>query len=162
MTANDILVLKCNLQGEETWRYTGQILLRSANAWLIEARFNRPDLPFHGIVLGENDRFVEIYYSDRWYNIFEVHDRQDDQIKAWYCNITQPALFTEKTISYVDLALDLLVFPDGRMLVLDEEEFAALVIDDATRRQARQALTELQQIFLQTDILMKGVGCLML
>ena len=29
-------------------------------------------------------------------------------------------------IRYVDLALDLLVFPDGRQLVLDEDEFEAL------------------------------------
>ena len=128
-----VLVLKCDLNGEETWRYEGQVLAEMPDRILIEARFNRSDLPFHGIVLRENDRFVELYFSDRWYNIFEVHDREDDRIKCWYCNVCKPAVFADGVISYVDLALDLLVYPDRmgwmRMssLVLDEDELFAAV-----------------------------------
>jgi predicted RNA-binding protein associated with RNAse of E/G family len=50
-------------------------------------------------------------------------------------------------ISYVDLALDLLVFPDGRQLVLDEDEFAALDLNASTITSAHAALEELKVIF---------------
>jgi protein associated with RNAse G/E len=50
-------------------------------------------------------------------------------------------------ISYVDLALDLWVAPDGTQTVLDENEFAGLDLDSETRCQARAALKELQAHF---------------
>ena len=77
-----ITVIKRNLAGEETWRYTGLILRREPNALILEARFNRPDMPFQGILLKKNDRFVETYYTDRWYNVYEIHDRDDERIKG--------------------------------------------------------------------------------
>jgi hypothetical protein len=142
---DDVLVRKLRPGGSEAWRYTGRVLRRDGNSILIEAFFNRDDLPFHGIFLARGDRFLEIYYSDRWYNIFEIHDRGDDHLKVWYCNVCLPAVITEDQIDCVDLALDLLVFPDGRQLILDEDEFAALEIDPAIRVLARQALADLQQ-----------------
>jgi protein associated with RNAse G/E len=114
---------------------------------LLEAFFNRPDMPFHGIVLGQGDRFLETYYSDRWYNIFEIHDREDDRLKGWYCNIGCPAEIGEDTISYIDLALDLLVFPDGRQIVLDEEEFARLDLPPSVQEKSKASLHELQDLF---------------
>lgn len=146
MTA--VTVIKRNLQGEETWRYTGHILRREPNAVILEARFNRLDTPFQGISLKENDRFVETYYTDRWYNIYEIHDRDDDQIKGWYCNVGQPAVLeADDRLSYVDLALDLWVTPDRQQVVLDEDEFAALDLDPETRSRARLALEELRLRF---------------
>jgi protein associated with RNAse G/E len=138
-----IIVIKMNTQGEETWRYTGRILSREKNTRLIEAYFNRTDLLFHGITLRENDRFLERYYDNRWYNIFEIHDRDDDRIKAWYCNVTRPAEFNLAQIAYVDLALDVLVYPDGKYLVLDEDEFKKLDLDQSTEISARHALNTL-------------------
>ena len=144
-------ILKLNLAGKETWRYTGTVLRRRPEAITIEARFNRDDLPFHGIMLGRNDRFVEIFYNDRMYNIFEIHDRDDDHLKGWYCNVTRPAEFCNGAIAYVDLSLDLLVFPDGRQLVLDEDEFAvqAQELSEAEIKNARAALQALQSLFQQ-------------
>lgn len=139
----EIIVIKQNLQEEETWRYSGTVLARDNHSVLIEARFNRSDLPFHGITFRNNDRFVERYYDNRWYNIFELHDWEDDRLKGWYCNVTKPAEFAPGQIAYVDLALDLLVYPDGTYLVLDEDEFAALPLDEATQTHARQALDQL-------------------
>jgi uncharacterized protein len=139
----NVLIIKLNTQRQETWRYQGRILSQDADSLLIEAFFNREDLPFHGITLHENDRFLERYYANRWYNIFEIHDRDDDRLKAWYCNITTPAKFEPGLVSYVDLALDLLVYPDGAYLVLDEDEFEALNLDPQYRQKARQALNAL-------------------
>jgi uncharacterized protein len=146
--AEAILVLKLDLSGQETWRYTGQVLERGPNFIRLEAFFNRPDTPFHGITLATGDRFVEDYYSDRWYNIYQIFDPASGVFKGWYCNVSRPAQIAADRVSYVDLALDLLVFPDRRQLVLDEDEFAALDLDEETRHKAREALSQLQALFL--------------
>lgn len=142
-----ITVIKKDLQEREVWRYSGTLRQRGANYLVLEAHFDREDMVLHDILLGKGDRFVETYYTDRWYNIFEIHDRDDDRLKGWYCNIGYPAEIEDQTLSYVDLALDLLVYPDGRQLVLDEDEFAALALTPQDRARARAALAGLQAAF---------------
>jgi len=142
----DIIIIKLDTQGQETWRYPGQVINRTPNSILVEAYFNREDLLFHGITLRKNDRFIERYFTDRWYNIFQIHDREDDRVKGWYCNVTIPAQINPGEISYVDLALDLLVYPDGEYLVLDEDEFEDLDIDEQMQRKALEAKDKLIEI----------------
>lgn len=142
-----ITVLKKNLAGVVTWQYDGVVLRREPDFVVLEALFNRPDTPFMDIVLKENDRFVETFYSDRWYNIFEIYDRDDGQIKGWYCNVGMPAVIEDGVVSYVDLALDLWVAADGRQTVLDEDEFAELGLDEALSAEALKGLDELRRWF---------------
>jgi hypothetical protein len=98
--------------------------------------------------LRKGDRFIETYYTDRWYNIYEIHDLDDNRLKGWYCNVARPAVLeSENELSYVDLALDLWVASDGTQTILDEDEFAALDLDTETRKRARKALEELQARF---------------
>jgi len=143
----ELTVIKRNPQGQEVFRYGGVVKQRMPGAVLLEAYFNRNDMPFHGTVLKKGDRFVEAYYADRWYNIFEIYDRDDGALKCWYCNVSYPAEFEDGTVAFRDLALDLLVFPDGRQEVLDEDEFAALAIDEADQQRAQAALAELKALF---------------
>lgn len=142
-----IKVLKCNLDGKVTWQYEGRVLVHAPNKIVLEAFFNRPDLPFMEVVFKQNDRFVERFYNDRWYNIFEIHDRDDNQLKGWYCNVGRPAVFSDGTVSYVDLALDLWVSADGKQTVLDQGEFEALKLEPTERDKALRALAELQTLF---------------
>jgi hypothetical protein len=142
-----ITVIKRNVHGQETYRYQGWLLTRHANQIVLQAYFDRQDLVIHGMRLAKGDRFVETYYTDRWYNIFEIHSCEDDALRGWYCNIGQPVQIEGSTISYIDLSLDLLVFPDGRQIVLDEDEFEVLEIPLSVRHQALQALQELQARF---------------
>ncbi len=151
--SEQITVLKRDVSGVVTWQYSGVLLRREINRLVLEAYFNRPDLPFLDVVLKEGDRFVETFFTNRWYNVFEIYDRDDGQIKGWYCNIARPAEVGDGFVSYVDLALDLWVAADGRQVVMDEEEFLALHLDAGTRRNARQALRELQRRFRQGGIL---------
>ena len=144
---DDITVSKLDLDGRETWRYAGKILQRGEAFVQLEALFDRDDAAFHGITLRRGDRFVEIFYSDRWYNIFEIYDRDTGSLKGWYCNVGLPAHIEDGRVSYRDLALDLLVLPDGKQVVLDEDEFAELPLDAEQRYQARKALAELQDQF---------------
>ena len=140
-------VLKKNLADEVTWQYEGVVLSREENAVTLEALFNRDDMPFMDIVLKRNDRFVETFYSDRWYNIFEIYDRDDNRFKGWYCNISKPAIIEDDFISYVDLALDLWVAADGRQTVLDEYELEELNLDEELKQQAYDGMKELQELF---------------
>ena len=141
-----INVWKRNLRNEITWRYSGEILERGANFVRLVALFNRDDMPFMDVVFKRNDRFVETFFTENWYNIFEIHDRDDDQIKGWYCNLGRPAVWdAPDTISYVDLALDLWVSANGTQTLLDEDEFEALGLDDATRAQVMAGLGELRE-----------------
>jgi uncharacterized protein len=143
----DITVMKRNLAGEVIWQYEGSILKREPDLVVLEASFNRDDMPFMGVILKRGDRFVETFYSDRWYNVFEIYDRDDGKFKGWYCNIGYPAVIEKTTVSYIDLALDLWVAVDGAQTVLDEDEFLGLSMDVITRVQAVSALEELKQEF---------------
>lgn len=143
----EITVIKRNHLGRETFRYTGQVRQRRPEAVLVEAYFNRADMPFHGLLWKHNDRFIEAYYTDRWYNILEVYDRDDGSLKCWYCNVSYPAEIVDGAVSFRDLALDLLVFPDGRQEVLDEDEYAGLSLSAEDDRRARAALAELRALF---------------
>jgi len=142
-----IEVQKKNLAGEVTWKYDGVVLRREDNFIVLEALFNRPDTPFMDIILKENDRFVETFYNDCWYNIFEIYDRDDGQIKGWYCNIGKPAEIGVGIVSYVDLALDLWVSVDGKQTVLDEDEFKELELDAELLAGALNGLADLKKLF---------------
>ncbi len=142
-----IIVLKKNIAGKVTWQYEGRLLRRESNAVVLEALFNRPDTPFMDVILKEKDRFVETFYTDHWYNIFEIYDRDHGQIKGWYCNVGRPAVIADGVVSYVDLALDLWVASDGKQTVLDEDEFDELSLNAKDREMASSALAELQELF---------------
>ena len=142
-----ITVSKRNHLGEETWRYTGQVLENGSSFIKLQAFFEHPDAPFFEMFLENGDRMIETFYTDRWYNVFEIRSRKDDWLKGWYCNIGYPAQLDEQGLSYRDLALDLLVYADGRYLVLDQEEFESLPLSPTDREQALNALKELQCLF---------------
>ncbi|MCX8024478.1 MAG: DUF402 domain-containing protein [Thermanaerothrix sp.] len=147
MSADEwVWVIKKDVSGREVWRYRGQVVTRYPQGVLVEAFFDREEMPFFGIVLRPGDRFLEAYFNDRWYNLFEIHDRDTDALKAWYANITRPAEITAQAITYTDLALDMLIYPDGQQRVLDEDEFARLPLSAAERLHALAALGELQAL----------------
>ncbi len=143
--SNAITVHKLNEQGVEIFRYSGSLVEEKGTSLTLGARFERADVQFFELTFREGDRFVETYYSDRWFNIFEIHDAGDDHLKGWYCNITRPARFEQGHIYAEDLALDLLVTPDGRLRVLDEDEFDEMELSESDRDNALSALEELKR-----------------
>jgi protein associated with RNAse G/E len=149
MSGMKVKVQKKNPAGKVTYEYEGTLLNRDEHMITIEALFDRADMPFMDVVFKNGDRFVEYYYTDRWYNIFAIHDRDDDRVKGWYCNIGMPAVFDDGIVSYVDLALDLWVTADGKkQTVLDEDEFEALKLNEELRSGAHRGLDDLKTLFL--------------
>lgn len=137
-------ILKKNLADEVTWQYEGKVLRRDESSITVEAFFNRDDMPFQEIVLKRNDRFVETFYTDKWFNIFEIYDRDDGKLKGWYCNITKPAVIDDGFVAYVDLALDLWVSANGEQTVLDEDELEELKLGEELKKKVYIGLHALQ------------------
>ncbi len=146
---HSVKVQKKNPAGEVTYEYEGVLLRRDEHSLLLEALFDRADMPFMDVVFKTGDRFVEYYFTDHWYNIFAIHDREDEKIKGWYCNVGKPAVIEDDVVSYVDLALDLWVSIDGTQTVLDEDEFQGLQLNDKLRASALNGLAELKNLFLK-------------
>jgi hypothetical protein len=139
-----ITVRKILPDGSEAMRYRGRVIARSETWIQIEAFFSRPDVPLPYVTFRTGDRMIEYFYTDRWYNVFELYDVRGGHLKGWYCNIARPAVVDEESILWFDLALDVWVSPVGDVLVLDQDEFAELLLDAATQRAALAAVDELK------------------
>ena len=132
---------------QKTVIYEGALLVQEPGHLLVHARWKRAAMDLGYVVFAPGDHFYEHYYTERWYNIFEVRS-EAGELKGWYCNITRPACFADGVVTSEDLELDLFVAPDRRrVLRLDEEEFEALalhVAEPQTYAEALAALAELE------------------
>ena len=140
-----VVVHKLDDKGLEVFRYSAVVLRRTETGVVLEAIFDMDDRDFHGLTFRRGDRFIETHYSDRWYNVLAIHDVDTGDLKGWYCNIVRPAAIDDATISAEDLALDLVVLPDGSQFVLDEDEYADLGLGSADQAEVLAALKELQR-----------------
>lgn len=141
-----ITVYKLDYEGREVWHYAARVLARRETSIRLEAFFDRQDVDVGPVVFERGDRFVETFYSDRWYNVFAVYGRDGEPFKGWYCNICRPAQIGEQAVHCEDLALDVWVDKGGDIKILDEEEFARLDIGAAAREKADHALQEVLQL----------------
>jgi hypothetical protein len=141
-----ITIIKLDPAGAEKTRYQGSILERLADETVIEATWTLPNLDLGYTHFETGDRFVEHYYSNRWFNIFAIANKNGVH-KGWYCNITEPARISTDTIVQVDLYLDVWINPTGETLLLDEDEFeSATILSQQQRVGAREGLRELLQL----------------
>lgn len=139
---NAITIYKHDHHGRSVLQYGG-LIREQGEGWVcLEARFKGPetDLGFVRFTLG--DRFTEWFYADRWYNIFQIEGAQG--LKGWYCNITRPAEIRPRSVSADDLALDVFVTPQGEFLLLDEDEFDALMLAEEEQQAALAAVDTLR------------------
>jgi protein associated with RNAse G/E len=140
-----IHVRKLRPDGSEVFAWDGEVLACDADRIVLRATFNVPVVELGFTTFRAGDVFVEFYYWQRWYNVFQVSDA-DGKLKGWYANVGRPAKLASTAapaeLRYVDLALDVWSDPDGRFQVLDEDEYADLVRDDALSSQDQAGATE--------------------
>ncbi len=139
-------VQKRNHLGVVVWSYEGEEVERGDQHIILNAFFNRDDRDDGYFVWQRNDRFLEWYYTDRWYNVFKIHDRDTDAIRGWYCNISRPAVITDFLVYADDLELDVFVSPAGEITLKDEAEFNALDISAEDRARALEAADAIRQL----------------
>lgn len=141
MTPFTVKLLKPGKGAEIT--YQGFEMLREPSHVLIHARWDRDALDLGYTTFQTGDHFYEHYYTDKWFNIFELRSERGE-LKGWYCNVTRPARVENSTIYSEDLELDLFVSADrADMLTLDEEEFEARAFSPEIREAALKGLGEL-------------------
>jgi protein associated with RNAse G/E len=138
-----LTVYKLDEAGNEVWQYPATVLNEASHCVRLEAFFNRDRVDLGFVVFERGDRFVETFYSDRYYNVFAVYSAEGGTFRGWYCNVCRPAHITAAAVRCEDLALDVWVTPRGVASVLDEDEFATLDIPAHDRQRARAALTQL-------------------
>jgi predicted RNA-binding protein associated with RNAse of E/G family len=140
---SEVTVYKLDHQGGIKLRYSGRVVEQGPTFIRLEAFFFHDDKELGYTVFARGDRFVESYYSDRWYNIFAVYNGNSGPLKGWYCNVCRPSAIRDGEVRCEDLALDVWIPPDGPPLVLDEEEFLALELPAEEQAQCRAAVDEL-------------------
>jgi len=139
-----ITVYKRNHLGKVVWQYEGVVVDQGENWICLTAVFNAPESDMGFVVFRPGDLFTEWFYNDRWYNVFRVEDGRSGELKGWYCNITRPAFITDDSVWADDLALDLYVMPNGRLILLDEVEFDALNLPIDERIAALRAVESIR------------------
>jgi predicted RNA-binding protein associated with RNAse of E/G family len=131
---------------QRTVIYDGLLLAQEPGYLLVQARWERAAMDLGYVVFAPGDHFFEHYYTERWYNIFEVRS-MTGELKGWYCNITRPACVEGAVVTSEDLELDLFVAPDRqRFLTLDQEEFDALALDVTEPEAYAAALRALKEL----------------
>ena len=138
-----ITVVKLNPRVETKIQYQGEVIERLSHGLIIQAHWSYPTKNLGYVSFEPGDRFIEYYYTKRWYNIFDIASAQGVR-KGWYCNIAEPAILFDNRIEQVDLLLDVWVSPTGETLILDEDEFAAnTTLNAGQRKGAKQGLQDL-------------------
>ena len=141
-----ITIVKLNPRGDTKIQYQGELVERISHGLIIQAFWSHPTKNLGYISFEPGDRFIEYYYTKRWYNIFDIASAQGVR-KGWYCNIAEPAILFDDRIEQVDLLLDVWVSPSGEILILDEDEFAAdATLSAEQRKGAKQGLQELLSV----------------
>ena len=64
----------------------------------------------------------EYYWLDRWYSIFRFHE-PSGSLRNFYCNLNMPPSFSDGILDYVDLDIDVVVWPDFSYKVLDLDDY---------------------------------------
>ncbi|TMC23419.1 MAG: DUF402 domain-containing protein [Chloroflexi bacterium] len=138
-----ITVVKQDPWGKAKIHYQGKFVEYLANGIVIQAFWTQPARDLGYTIFEPGDLFIEYYYADRWFNIFDISNAQRGR-KGWYCNITEPAIISADRIEQIDLYLDVWVTPSGKVLVLDEDEFtSATTLSEKQCNGARKGLQAL-------------------
>lgn len=68
----------------------------------------------------------EYYWKNEHYNVFQFHE-PNGEFRNFYCNLNVPPTFANNVLDYVDLDIDLLVWKDFAIEILDIDEYEANV-----------------------------------
>ncbi len=106
-------------------------------------------------------RGVSAYFIDKGIKVSKVYDSEDNLV-YWYCDIVE-TVHEKDSQKYVfnDLLIDILVYPDGFVKVVDMDEFADIMdekrLDNAVIAQALRSADALLKVIYsgQFDIYTK-------
>lgn len=92
------------------------------------------------------------FYPDRWYNVITMIRKTGIY---YYCNLASPSLYDGEAIKNIDYDLDVKVFPDGRVDILDEDEYKEhaqrMQYDSTIRKIVETSLKQLLEVIERHD-----------
>lgn len=122
MERQSVVVNSRKYDGEIRRTWTCELVEKDDGLIILEGVFERDvSHPQLGNI-ERGTRSVEYFWPNRWYNIFKFHTPQGD-LRNWYCNVNMPPSFINGTLDYVDLDIDIVVWPDMSFAILDRDEF---------------------------------------
>lgn len=102
------------------------------------------------------DHGYSCYFPERGFKVSKFYDHEN-QLISWYCDIIESAHTTEdgvETFIFTDLLADVIIYPDGRIRVVDLDELADAQRDKLiTPDQLQAALRHLDRLL---QIIYKG------
>lgn len=112
----------------QSFKHDGSLHRTWATGFVIEANERRIVVVTDRALVSEADGrkwitkepAVCFFYPDRWYNVICMIRKGGVH---YYCNIASPSLVDEEAIKNIDYDLDVKLFPDGRIEILDEDEY---------------------------------------
>ncbi|RKI41812.1 DUF402 domain-containing protein [bacterium D16-51] len=70
---------------------------------------------------------LSAYFFDRGVKVSKIYNASQELV-YWYCDIVEPQIDTETGMYiFTDLLIDILIYPDGHVEVLDLDEFADMM-----------------------------------
>lgn len=135
-------VVKLNTHHHVKLSYQAEVLELRPQGVVLSASWTLPARDLGCTRFEPGDRFIEYYYTDRWFDIQEIASA-DGRRKGWYCDIAEPAVIEQDQIRLVDLELDVWVSALGQPLLLDEDEFETGLLSAAQRKAAQQGVQAL-------------------
>jgi predicted RNA-binding protein associated with RNAse of E/G family len=131
--------------------WTGDIVEDAGDHIVIRARWATTNTPlFLGYTVFEpGDVFLERYYAGRWFSVWQVISQRTGRTKGWYANVCQPVEREGDQLRFVDMELDVFVWPDGRFVILDEEDLERAQLPQAETEAAKAGLAEVSTWILE-------------
>jgi len=102
-------------------------VLRWRSCHVIVSGVFGPEVAGRSPIFRPSDVTAEFFWRDRWWNAIAGYDAASGDLRGYYCNVARPPQWRtepEPIVAYTDLDLDLVIFPDGRVELHDEDEFA--------------------------------------
>ncbi|HEV7701592.1 MAG TPA: DUF402 domain-containing protein [Pyrinomonadaceae bacterium] len=146
MTSGIVTVNARKYDGKIRRSWLGSLVSAKDGLVTLLARFSE-DMQSKDLgVIREGTISLEHFWTDRWYNVFHFRE-PDGSDKAFYANVAMPATFATNCINYIDLDIDVVLWPDGRIDVLDRDDFEKnslkYAYPDDVKKAAETALSDL-------------------
>lgn len=85
------------------------------------------------------------FFRNYWFNIISM--LRDNDI-YYYCNLSSPFIIDQEGLKYIDYDLDVKLYPDGEVLILDRDEYIFNIKDLHYPMEIRQIINSNLQILL--------------
>ncbi len=108
-----------------------------------EFKLEKPFSPFGEPLIYSGYKGMLFDHLDKWYNVLEVRDEKGG-FKGYYSDIRTPPVRIENGYEALDLILDVWVYPDGKYVILDQDEFKQNVLPNNLKEAALLTLDKLK------------------